>query len=104
MVKVNVMRNVKVDDGMGGTKHEFINHLEIYGTLDQLSGDEILASEKIGTLSTHIFIIFQIVDVVRSDRFIIDNKVYDVTDVDNPNNLNRQLEIKLKFVGEYDEV
>ena len=100
MVDVIVQRYTEIDDGMGGVDYGWDNHLEIEGTLDQLSGDEVLASDKLGELSSHIFIIFEMVDVVRGDRFIINNEIYNVTNVDNPNNMNRQLEIKLKYTGE----
>ncbi|MGM8212634.1 phage head closure protein [Virgibacillus sp. W0430] len=101
---VIVQRHMAVDDGAGGTEYQWANHLEIEGTLDKLSGDEVLASDKLGQLSTHIFIIFEIVDVKNTDRFIIDNEIYEVKDVDNPNNLDRQLEITLKYTGERYEI
>src|SRR5690625_1124822 len=100
MVEVIVQRYMKKDDGMGGTDYGWGEHIEISGVLDQLDGNEILASDKLGELSSHIFIIFEMVDVKRGDRFIINDYIYDVTNVDNPNNLNRQLEIKLKYTGE----
>src|SRR5690625_7735887 len=91
MVEVIVQRQKLIDDGMGGEDYEWVKHDEIEGTLDQLDGDEILASDKLGELSSHIFIIFEIVDVIRGDRFIINDYIYDVTNVDNPNNLDRQI-------------
>ncbi len=100
MVEVLVQRYEEKDDGMGGTDYKWEDKDKITGTLDQLSGDEILASEKIGELSSHIFIIFEMVDVRRGDRFIFNDEIYNVTNVDNPNNMNRQLEIKLKYTGE----
>jgi SPP1 family predicted phage head-tail adaptor len=96
----NVQRYMAVDDGIGGEEYQWSDNLTIEGTLDQLSADEVLASEKLGELSSHIFIIFEIVDVKASDRFIIDNKIYQVKNVDNPNNLNRQLEITLEYTGD----
>lgn len=100
MVEVLIQRYEEKDDGMGGIDYGWDDKDNITGTLDQLSGDEILASEKIGELSSHIFIIFEMVDVRRGDRFIINDEIYNVTNVDNPNNMNRQLEIKLKYTGE----
>lgn len=100
MVNVIVQRYMEKDDGMGGIEYGWENIDEISGVLDQLNGDEILASDKLGELSSHIFIIFEMVDVKRGDRFIIDDEIYNVTNVDNPNNMNRQLEIKLKYTGE----
>lgn len=100
MVNVIVQRYLEKDDGIGGVEYGWEDVDEISGVLDQLSGDEILASDKLGELSSHIFIIFEMVDVKRGDRFIINDEIYNVTNVDNPNNLNRQLEIKLKYTGE----
>lgn len=100
MVDVIIQRYKLEDDGAGGTEYKWVNHIEIEGTLDQLSGDEILASDKLGQLSSHIFIIFEVVDVKTSDRFIINDGIYQVKDVDNPNNLDRQLEIKLEYTGD----
>lgn len=100
MVDVIVQRHAQVDDGAGGTRQEWVKHIEISGTLDQLNGDEILASDKLGQLSSHIFIIFEIVDVKITDRFIINDEIYQVKNVDNPNNMDRQLEIKLEYTGD----
>lgn len=102
MVDAQVQRYKQVDDGAGGKEYKWGNHIEISGTLDQLSGDEVLASDKLGELSSHIFIIFEIVDVKAEDRMIIDDKIYQVKNVDNPNNMDRQLEIKVEFTGDYD--
>lgn len=102
MVVAQVQRYEQVDDGAGGKEYNWENHIEISGTLDQLDGDEILASDKLGELSSHIFIIFEIVDVKAEDRFIIDEKIYEVKNVDNPNNMDRQLEIKLEYKGDED--
>nr|BDD44473.1 hypothetical protein 2 [Bacilli bacterium] len=95
-----VQRYTKVSDGMGGEEYKWDDHITIEGTLDQLSGDEVLASEKLGELSSHIFIIFEIVDVTRKDRMIIDNEIYQVKNVDNPMNMDRHLEIKLEYTGD----
>lgn len=100
MVNVIVQRYSEMDDGMGGVEYGWEEIGQISGVLDQLDGDEVLASDKLGELSSHIFIIFKMEDVKRGDRFIINDEIYNVTNVDNPNNLNRQLEIKLKYTGE----
>ncbi|WP_162880704.1 phage head closure protein [Paraliobacillus sediminis] len=93
-------RYTTTSDGMGGEIYDYTNYLTIDGTLDKLSGDEVLASEKIGQISTHVFIIFEILDVKVTDRMIINEGIYAIKDVDNPNNLNRQLEITLEYKGD----
>lgn len=100
MICAKIERYTEKDDGMGGVIYDWDEVGTINGYLDQLEGDEILASDKLGELSSHIFIIFEMVDVKRGDRFIIDDEIYNVTNVDNPLNMNRQLEIKLKYTGE----
>lgn len=95
-----IQRHMKTDDGLGGETYDWADHLTVEGTLDQLSGDEVLASEKLGQLSSHIFIIFEILDIKTSDRMIINNEIYQIKNVDNPNNMDRQLEIKLEYTGD----
>lgn len=76
----------------------------IKGWLDYLTGDSnrVNYSAKIQE-STHVFV----ADYVELDsrieaektRMIINKKVYDVKLIDNPMELNEQLEIYLKYVG-----
>lgn len=101
MTTAKIQRYLEIDDEMGGVIYEWEEIAEVEGYLDQLEGEEILASDKLGELSSHIFIIFETVDVKRGDRFIIYDEIYNVTNVDNPLNMNRQLEIKLKYTGEH---
>ena len=76
----------------------------ITGWLDYLNGEtsRINYNAKIEE-STHVFVS----DYIKLDsritsektRMIINNKIYDVTLIDNPMELNAQLEIYLKHVG-----
>lgn len=100
MVTATFQRYTEVDDGLGGKEYQWVNHITRDGMLDQLSADEILASEKLGVVSSHVFIIFEIIDVKEEDRAIINKKIYQVKNVDNPNNLDRQLEIMLEYTGD----
>ncbi|MGJ9384257.1 phage head closure protein [Salipaludibacillus sp. CF4.18] len=86
-------------DGMGGETHEWDDYLMLEGTLDQLSGDEVIASEKVGTLSTHVFIYFGVEDIQKEHRMLIEGEFYNIKNVDNPNNLDKQLEILLEYTG-----
>ncbi|WP_200415941.1 phage head closure protein [Virgibacillus salexigens] len=104
MVDVIVQRYTSASDGQGGETNEWTTHLEISGTLDKLNGDEVLANEKLGIVSSHIFIVFDVLDITELDRFIIDNKIYRVKDVDNPMNMDRQLEITLEYTGDKYEI
>lgn len=50
--------------------------------------------------STHVFVCDYVpIDVGIQSRMIIDGVSYDVSLIDNPMNLNRQLEFYLKMVG-----
>ena len=88
------------EDGMGGTiGGGWETHLTVEGYLDKLQGDEVLASERLGETSSHIFITFEIVDITSSDRMKINGKYYDIKDVDNPMQMNEQLEIRVMYTS-----
>lgn len=101
---VNIQRYASIDDGMGGTTKGYVDHLTVDGYLDQLNADEILANDRLGQVSSHVFITFEIADITRTDRVIIDNEIYHIKDVDNPMNMDKQLEITLEYTGEPYEI
>lgn len=71
------------------------------GWLDLSGGDSRYTSyhAKIQE-STHIFICdYTPLDVDENSRMVINNKVYDILLIDNPMELNEQLEIFLKYTG-----
>ena len=73
----------------------------IRGFLDLISGDSKYETynAKIQE-STHIFICdYTPLGVSVNARLIVNGKTYDVMLIDNPMNLNRQLEIYLKMIG-----
>ncbi len=53
--------------------------------------------------STHVFIAdYRVLDdsvTVENSRMVIDGKVYEIMLIDNPMEMNRQLEIYLKYIG-----
>lgn len=105
VVDAIVQRYTDANDGQGGYLYKWENHLYISGTLDKLSGDEILANEKLGKVSSHIFIIFEALDIKDTDRFVIKDKIYQIKDVDDPMSMGRQLEITLEYTGDvYEDV
>jgi len=76
----------------------------IKGFLDLMSGDSNFQSYDTKLQdSTHIFISdFVVLDpIIRSNnsRLIVEQNVYDILLIDNPMNLDRQLEIYLRFIG-----
>lgn len=74
----------------------------LVGFLDLMTGNASYTNfnSKI-TESTHVFICdYQELGVSEEEtRLIISNKVYDVTLIDNPMELNYHLEIFLKYIG-----
>ena len=73
----------------------------IRGFLDLISGDSKYETYN-GKIqeSTHVFICdYTPLGVSVNARLIVDGKNYDVMLIDNPMNLNRQLEIYLKMVS-----
>ena len=83
-------------NGFGGTGVVWNDHLELPdATIDMMSGNEVMAADALNRSSSHILISFDIVDIKSGDRVLDNGEQYRVTYVDNPMNLNRQLEISL---------
>lgn len=97
---VTVQRSVSTDNGFGGTTTAWRTINEVEGVVDMLSGNEVMAADALNRSSSHIFICFEIFDIKRGDRVIDNGNQYRVTYVDNPMNLNRQLEISLLWEKE----
>ena len=92
---VEVWRSLSTDNGFGGTTTAWAFHLSVEGAVDMLSGQEVMAADALNRASSHIFITFEIVDIKMGDRVLYNGDQYRVTYVDNPMNLNRQLEVSL---------
>ena len=89
--------NVSVNE-IGESIEEWVNVKTLTGWLDYTGGSsEYQKYNKKTEETTHIFIC-DYVKSVEGDRMIIDGKNYDVLLIDNPMNMNRQLEIYLKCV------
>ena len=96
--------NVPTKNEIGENVANWITIQSINGWLDYLTGETNRTnySTKIEE-STHVFV----ADYVKLDSrivaekviMVINNKNYDVTLIDNPMELNAQLEIYLKYVG-----
>lgn len=74
------------------------------GFLDYITGESryTVYNSKIQE-STHVFVgdyNSDFADVAaESSRMLIDNKIYDIVLIDNPMELNKQIEVYLKFTG-----
>ena len=88
-------------NSIGEQEEKWSTVKSLRGFLDLISGDSKYETynAKIQE-STHIFICdYTPLGVSVNARLIVDGKNYDVMFIDNPMNLNRQLEIYLKMVG-----
>jgi SPP1 family predicted phage head-tail adaptor len=97
---VMIERATSTDNGFGGTTTEWVTINEVDGVVDMLSGNEVMAADALNRSSSHILIVFGMFDIKRGDRVIANSNQYRVTYVDNPMNLNRQLEISLLWEKE----
>lgn len=93
-----------IENEIGEHEKRWVDAQQIEGFLDLMSGDSNFQSydAKIQE-STHIFVMDFIVlnPTIRPNtaRLLIGQDVYDILLIDNPMNLNRQLEIYLRFTG-----
>lgn len=92
---VNILEAVKTPNGLGGNAKSWNTVLTCQGYLDKLSGEEVVANHKKGIKATHILIVFGVVNVNVMNKCEIDGVTYEITDVDNPLNMNHHLEIML---------
>lgn len=105
MIGGNVTAEVQIKtitvNSIGEQEEKWSTVKIIRGFLDLISGDSKYETynAKIQE-STHVFICdYTPLGVSVNARLIVDGENYDVMLIDNPMNLNRQLEIYLKMVG-----
>lgn len=95
-------RSVGEKNEIGEAVEKWIDTEILTGWLDLSGGDSkyTVYNAKVQE-STHIFICdYKTVKANAEDsRFIINNKIYDILLIDNPMELNQQLEIYLRFTG-----
>lgn len=109
------VREKGVKNSIGACETEWYNCISIHGWLDLSTGDSkhTTFNAKIQE-STHIFLCDyqslignitidgqeKTVEVTSENaRMIINSLVYDILLIDNPMNMNEQLEIYLRFIG-----
>lgn len=97
-----IQRKVSSKNEIGEGVLSWENVCNVQGFLDLATGSANYTSynSKI-TESTHVFICdYQDIGVSEEEaRMIINNKVYDITYIDNPMELNYHLEFYLKYIG-----
>ncbi|WP_334196006.1 hypothetical protein [Muricomes intestini] len=89
---------------VGEIEYSWQDAMTVSGWLDLMGGDSKynVYSAKLQD-STHIFIsdYYRIPNIITAgnSRMIINDKVYDILLIDNPMEMDEQLEIYLKYVG-----
>lgn len=80
---------------------QWVTISQIKGFLDLMSGNASYSFNAKLTESTHVFISdYRTMPVNQENgRLLINNNVYEITYIDNPMELNAQIEIFLKFIG-----
>lgn len=100
-IKAELQTKTITVNSIGEQEENWSTVKTLKGYLDLISGDS--KYENYNTKlqeSTHVFICdYTSLGVSVNARLIVDGKNYDVMLIDNPMNLNRQLEIYLKMVG-----
>lgn len=108
MIGGNICGTIQImqatENDIGEPVTSWIDVQTVKGWLDMISGSVSYATHKAWLEeSTHVFVM----DYVELDgrienensRMMINGKVYDITFIDNPMELNQQLEIYLKYLG-----
>lgn len=102
-----VQVSTTVKNAIGESEKTWADAISLPGWLDLQSGDSKYSTNKAKIEeSTHVFIcdyyygIYALSD--RDTRMIIKGMVYDVLLIDNPMEMNEQLEIYLRKVGAWD--
>lgn len=97
-VKVNIIRITKTSDGAGGwTESESNLHTNLPCRIVWRRGSEKIFFDK----TTHVLdarMYCRVVDVTTKDRVSYDSKKYEIVDVSNPDNMNRQLVLDLRLL------
>ena len=96
--KVNILRIQKTSDGMGGwTEIENILHNNLPCRIVWTKGVEKIQFLK-DTHYSDAKLFCRIIDVTTNDRVVYSSKTYEIVDISNPDNKDRQLVLVLKLI------
>lgn len=102
-VRAEIQTKKVTKNDIGEMVEEWISSVFLRGYLDLSSGESRHDTYKAKIQeSDHVFVCdyFPLQNIKpNNSRMVINNQVYDITLIDNPMSLNRQLEIYLKMVG-----
>ncbi len=96
---LRLQRYTTTEDGMGGFEETWVNRGYFIGQLSNISGNEIVLSDKTTVRSTHRFYIDYPNGTLipqEKDRFTLNSRTFDILYVGNPANKNQILQIDLK--------
>lgn len=90
-----VERETRIKGGYAGDTVTWATHITLIGSIQSLSGREIIQAEKLGIFASHRLYIDNKPDIVESDRVLFNGKYYKITFVDNVANVDAHLKIFL---------
>lgn len=87
-------------NSLGQPIYDYAEMSSFDGWIDLLGGEETINQKAISSETTHIILTFDTdIELDKADRVKFGKKVYEVTYIDNPMELNDHLEIFLKQVA-----
>lgn len=97
-----VKRVTNVDDGAGSFTEQLSDLVSTYGKMRPLSGNEILANDKLNYRTTHRFYC-PVIDIKPEDKIYdsTSEKYYEVKSIKNPMEMNVHLEIDCEYLEDY---
>ena len=100
-----IKRVTNVPDGAGAYTEQLADVVSTYGRLRPLSGNEILANEKLNYRTTHRFYC-PVIDVKPEDKIYDSNseKFYEVKFIKNPMEMDSHLEVDCEYLEDYQEL
>lgn len=96
-----VQRATVVEGGYTGDTVTWATHLTLTGSVQNLSGTEIIQAEKLGIQASHRLYLNEKPDITEKDRILYNSKYYQITFVDNVANIDAHLKIFLNQSGNY---
>lgn len=94
-----VKRQTLQNDGGGVFTPVFTDYSNVKGRLRPLTGNEILANDRIGLKTTHRFYC-DVINVIVTDRIFdsVSSSSYDIKFIKNPMQMNHHLEIDCELI------
>ncbi len=100
-----IKRVTSVDDGAGSYTEQLSDLVSTYGRMRPLSGNEILANEKLNYRTTHRFYC-PVIDIKPEDKIYdsTSEKYYEVKFIKNPMEMDSHLEIDCEYLQDFNPI